>query len=415
VSHPITFGDLYAQSSRNGLTKPKAVRGTGTKMLNMGEIFAHGRIKAVHMDRVQLSESEAANSLLERGDLLFARQSLVLSGAGKCSIFWEDEEPVCFESHIIRVRIDHTKANPAYLYYFFQSPVGRASVESIVEQGAGVAGIRGSDLARLKFHIPDLGVQHSIASILSSLDDKIELNRQMNETLEAIARAIFKDWFVEFGPTRAKMESRAPYLAPEIWCLFPDKLDDEEKPEGWSSAALSDLVRITSGKRPALRSDHLSPEASIPIYGGAGPMAFTNGALFDTPLLLTGRVGTLGIVHRITFAVWPSDNTLVLIPRAERYLELAYLTLKTLDLHLLNRGSTQPLLTQNDLGRQLIVRPSDILVRSFSELVHTMFERIDRNVGESHTLAQTRDLLLPKLMSGEIRVRKAEKMAEATL
>ena len=75
--------------------------------------------------------------------------------------------------------------------------------------------------------------QTAIASILGALDDKIDLNRRMNETLEAMARAIFKDWFVDFGPTRAKMEGRAPYLAPEIWALFPDRLDDEGKPEGW--------------------------------------------------------------------------------------------------------------------------------------------------------------------------------------
>ena len=75
--------------------------------------------------------------------------------------------------------------------------------------------------------------QRAIASILGALDDKIDLNRRMNETLEAMARAIFKDWFVDFGPTRAKMEGGAPYLAPEIWALFPDRLDDEGKPEGW--------------------------------------------------------------------------------------------------------------------------------------------------------------------------------------
>ena len=83
-------------------------------------------------------------------------------------------------------------------------------------------------------HLPPLAEQDAIASILGALDDKIDLNRRMNETLEAMARAIFKDWFVDFGPTRAKMEGRAPYLAPEIWALFPDRLDDEGKPEGWS-------------------------------------------------------------------------------------------------------------------------------------------------------------------------------------
>src|SRR5208282_1982445 len=82
--------------------------------------------------------------------------------------------------------------------------------------------------------VPPIAEQRAIASVLGALDDKIELNRRMNETLEATARAIFKDWFVDFGPTRAKQEGRAPYLAPDIWPLFPDRLDDEGKPEGWN-------------------------------------------------------------------------------------------------------------------------------------------------------------------------------------
>jgi type I restriction enzyme S subunit len=136
------FGNLYASPSRNGLTKPSKIRGRGYKFINMGEIFAFGRILNIHCDRAPLNIKEQANSLLEKGDLLFARQSLVLSGAGKCSIFLGDDEPVAFDSHIIRVRVDKNKTNPEYLYYFFNSPHGKAEVWSIVEQGAGQAGIR---------------------------------------------------------------------------------------------------------------------------------------------------------------------------------------------------------------------------------------------------------------------------------
>ena len=90
----------------------------------------------------------------------------------------------------------------------------------------------------------------ALADFLAALDDKIDLNRRMNETLEAMARAIFKDWFVDFGPTRAKMEGRAPYLAPEIWALFPDRLDDERKPEGWERMSLREATEVLSGGTP---------------------------------------------------------------------------------------------------------------------------------------------------------------------
>ena len=104
---------------------------------------------------------------------------------------------------------------------------------------------------RLPF--PPLTSKRAIASILGALDDKIDLNRRMNETLEAMARAIFKDWFVDFGPTRAKMEGRAPYLAPEIWALFPDRLDNEGKPEGWDITEHWRQSRRSYDRRPSPR------------------------------------------------------------------------------------------------------------------------------------------------------------------
>ena len=115
------FGELFVERTRNGLNRPKAVRGSGVKMVNMGELFAHPRISNVPMERVPLTQSEAGRFLLEEGDLLFARQSLVLEGAGKCSIFLGDAEPVTFESHLTRVRLDQEKAHPGYYFYYLQS------------------------------------------------------------------------------------------------------------------------------------------------------------------------------------------------------------------------------------------------------------------------------------------------------
>ncbi len=169
----VPFERLYAIPSRNGLTKPKRVRGKGCKFINMGEIFAFGRMQNIPCDRVPVTEKELESSLLEMGDLLFARQSLVLSGAGKCSIFLGDEEPVVFESHLIRVRPDVNIINPEYLFYYFNSPIGRSEIWSITEQGAGQAGIRGSDLGNVNVTFPRKDTQRRIVGILSALDDKI--------------------------------------------------------------------------------------------------------------------------------------------------------------------------------------------------------------------------------------------------
>jgi type I restriction enzyme, S subunit len=262
----------------------------------------------------------------------------------------------------------------------------------------------------VRIQMPSASEQGAIAETLNVLDDKIELNRRMNETLETMARAIFKDWFVDFGPTRAKIEGKLPYLATALWRLFPDKLDHNGRPEGWKLQGLAEIANITSGKRPELRVDRHTPDAAVPVYGGAGPMAFTTRPLYTSPLLITGRVGTLGVVHRVSFPVWPSDNTLLVLPLSKQSFELIYFVLGEADIHALNRGSTQPLVTQGDLGKTSALIPSDALLRHFSSVVGTLFECIDHNLAESSALVQTRDLLLPKLMSGEIRVKDAEKV-----
>ena len=120
---------------------------------------------------------------------------------------------------------------------------------------AAVPGLNRNHLHQAPVWFPDdVNEQRAIAHILGTLDDKIELNRRMNETLEAMARALFKDWFVDFGPTRAKIEGRDPYLAPEIWDLFPDKLDEDGKPEGWAAVGVGEVVELLDSKRIPLSS-----------------------------------------------------------------------------------------------------------------------------------------------------------------
>src|ERR1700737_2348759 len=123
---------------------------------------------------------------------------------------------------------DAKKAMRLFLYYWFSGPAGQADILS-GSIGSSVPGFNLGQLRKMKVPLPSMKEQHNIVSILGALDDKIDLNRRMNETLEAMARATFKDLFIDFGPTRAKMEGRAAYLAPEIWALFPDRLGNGGK------------------------------------------------------------------------------------------------------------------------------------------------------------------------------------------
>ena len=183
----IRFGELYEIPSSNGLSRPSAVRGEGYKMVNMGELFANNIIRDMEMERVKMSKKELQKFLLKDGDLLFARQSLVASGAGKCSIVKALNEETTFESHLIRVRLNNRAANPWYYYYLFQLPYN--PVKTIVNQCAQ-AGIRGSELVNIKVPLLDLQKQTKIASILSAYDDLIENNNKRIKILEQMAENI---------------------------------------------------------------------------------------------------------------------------------------------------------------------------------------------------------------------------------
>ena len=190
----IIFKELFEIPIKNGLFKPTKVRGSGTKMINMGEIFAIDRIFDVPMELVPLTDIEEKNAIIKKEDLLFARSSLA-DGAGKCSIFLGNQKTT-FESHIIRVRINKKIANPKFYYYYFNSVGGKNSVYSITEKTAA-SGIRGSDLTNLLVPFPLKHIQNRIVNQLEILDIKIKNLQKQNKILEQIAQAIFKSWFVD--------------------------------------------------------------------------------------------------------------------------------------------------------------------------------------------------------------------------
>ena len=193
----VEFQTIFSIPLRNGLTKPSRVRGNGVPMINMKELFQFDRLINPKMELVPVNESELINNKIEIHDLLFARQSLVASGAGKCSLVIKVPKNTVFESHLIRVRLNHVKAYSPFYYYYFKSPIGRGKIEALVEQVAA-AGIRGSDLRKISIDLPSINTQKAIANILSSLDEKIELNNKINKNLETLAQTLYKQWFVDF-------------------------------------------------------------------------------------------------------------------------------------------------------------------------------------------------------------------------
>lgn len=282
------------------------------------------------------------------------------------------------------------------------------------------------------FHIcmPNREAQDSIVEVLGALDDKIELNRRMNETLEAMARAIFKDWFVDFGPTRAKVEGRAPYLAADVWALFPDTLDKEGKPTSWANVPLSDLVEVNPSE--PLARGKTAPYLDMGALPTVGPntedyvlrdfgsgMRFRNGdALFAriTPCLENGKTAFVQCLPKGIIG-WGSTEFIVLRSRLPVPKPLAYLIARDPDfranaIRSMTGTSGRQRATNAAVSAYLVTRPtSNKLWAMLGTAIDPMFERIAANDTESKALAATRDLLLPKLMSGEIHIKDAEKIA----
>ena len=375
-------------------------------MVNMGELFAHPRILGVPMDRVLLDGLERSRYLLQPGDLLFARQSLVLAGAGKCSIFVGDDEPVTFESHLIRARLDRVAADPDFYYYYFTSPPGRASIRSIVEQ-VSAAGIRGRDLAKLPVPMPPLETQREVARTLRTLDDRIELNRRMSRTLESIARAIFKSWFVDFDPVRRKMEGGEVGLPPDIAALFPSTFSEAALgavPSGWGAGEVGDLVELCYGKSLRERDRHAG---GVPVFGSNGQIGWHDQALVRGPGVVVGRKGKPGTV------TWSEDDFFVIDTafyaspkRGLGDLHHVFYTLNRLDLQSLTADSAVPGLNRTIASRTaVLIAPLEVSA-AFSRIVAPIHAKVASNAREAALLAMTRDALLPELLRGELPIRR---------
>ena len=431
----VIFEELFDIPLRNGLTRPRAVRGSGVKMVNMGELFAHSRIGDIPMERVPLSEVEAEKYLLKKGDLLFARQSLVRSGAGKCSIFLGASEPITYEGHLIRARLNPSIADPAFYFYFFNSRLGRQIIESIIEQVAA-AGIRGSDLAKLSVPYCPIQKQRQIAHILGTLDDKIELNRQMNETLEAMARAIFKSWFVDFDPARAKMEGRQPTgMAAETTALFPSAFQDSplgKIPKGWEVEQIGNVVEIIKGRsyksselvesntalvtlKSIMRGGGYKSDGLKPYTGKYKPeQIITPGELVVSYTDLTQEAEVIGKPAIVRgdekYQTLVASLDLGIIRPLESTVSIWFLyhLFRSSDFqsHIYGyaTGTTVLHLSKDGIPSYQFVFPTEAVRRLFDSIVQPLFSKIESNENQSRILSQIRETLLPKLLSGEIRV-----------
>ena len=318
-----------------------------------------------------------------------------------------------------------TRLEQRYLYFCVANRTFREKVEAL-GYGSAQPNVSPTAIHGIEISLPILPEQHAIVSVLGALDDKIDLNRRMNDTLEAMTRAIFKDWFVDYGPTLGKSQGRVPYLTSKLWDLFPDALDQEDKPEGWKTKTLADVA--DSPRRgvsptdvdedtPYIGLEHM-PRRSIALdnWEGAGKVT-SNKSVFKKGEFLFGKLRPY--FHKVGIAPVDGICSTDIVVIAPRTSDLAAFTLAYLFsdefvdyTNQTSTGTKMPRTSWKTMGKYKICLPPEQITRAFQSLVQPLIEGVNGNIHESRTLAKTRDFLTPKLMSGEIRLREAEKVVE---
>ena len=385
-----------------------------------------GNNRILHEDVPHVSDHDRerlSKYILHDGDIVFSR----VGSVDRRALVKEAESGWLFSGRCLRVRPDPNKIDSGYLSYFFGLPSFKEHIRAIAV-GATMPSLNTQILSDIVVPNPrGLNEQRAIAHILGTLDDKIELNRRMNETLEAMARALFKSWFVDFDPVRAKMEGRDTGLPKHLADLFPDVLDDDGKPFGWRVGELQELVELnpkeplTKGtKAPylgmsAVPTSGLTPELPIDREFKSGTR-FRNGDTLlarITPCLENGKTAFIQILPPNTIG-WGSTEFIVMRPFGPVPKPYAYILAREPDfrshaIQSMTGTSGRQRARSDALAEYPVSIPNEDTWEAFASIVEPIFERIGANGWETQTLELTRDLLLPKLVSGRIRPRKTER------
>ncbi len=347
------------------------------------------------------------------------------------------------EKYLINQRVgrfdflDDAPVIPEFFFYYLRQLEVRSLLETMA-RGSAQPNLSANDVAKLRVPVPPLPEQRAIAHILGTLDDKIELGRKQNETLEAMARTLFKAWFVDFEPVRAKLEGRwqrgqsLPGLPAHLYDLFPDRLVDSELgeiPEGWGLGKIQDFCEsITSGGTPARKQEKFWQGGNIPW--------FKTGELNDGPLLdseekiteaaLRGSACKLWPAGTLLFALYASPTVgrlgLLTSPGTSNQAAAGLIAKKSVGVPFLRRtlleardrlqniavGAAQQNINLGILKSHPIVNPPECLIARYSLIAAKWDDQQVEIAHESRTLAQLRDTLLPKLISGELRIKDAE-------
>jgi len=292
------------------------------------------------------------------------------------------QEDICIGRGCCAIQMKN--GDDEFLYYLLKSNISHLINK---ESGTVFGSINKNDIETFEVTLPeDLENQNKILTVLKNIDKKIETCKAINNHLEEQLGLIFNEWFVKCTPFNKEE------LIKTEWGIIP---------KSWKNVEFGKLIKITSGDRPNEKSEDKTFDFNIPLFGASKIMGYTKEASYNEDILIIGRVGTHGIVQRVNYPCFPSDNTFVI---KSDYYGFTYQILKRIDYDSLNTGSTQPLITQKSLKTVNVVLPDEQILTKFEKISKLYFDEIQLNNNEINNLIKLRDVLLPKLMSGEIDV-----------
>ncbi|WP_312574642.1 restriction endonuclease subunit S [Staphylococcus saprophyticus] len=315
---------------------------------------------------------------------------------GRTSIITPKDPKGIISQALLILRPDVNIINPYYLYYFFQSKKGHNELINRSSGSVQVNIAKRNIIENISIDLPSISNQKKIVDFLSSLDNKINSNKNIIANLEELSQTLFKRWFVDF---EFPDENGNPYKS-----SGGEMIDSElgKTPKNWKVDEIGSYIKIKSGKRPKNKVDSKDSENVVPVIGASKIMGYTNDYIYNEKIIIIGRVGTHGVIQRFSTRTWPSDNTFVITSDFE---SIIYQLLKSIDYVSLNRGSTQPLLSQKDIKNTKVAMPTnETLLSTYQKENNHVLKMMDQKNIENQKLTQLRDTLLPKLMSGEIEI-----------
>jgi type I restriction enzyme S subunit len=391
---------------------PIVSESTGIKCLRIQDISNTKTFENWGNTKVEVVDYEKYR--LRKGEIIMARTC----STGICFLVPKDL-PAVFNNGLARIRARRSLADPSFLYFIFKSTEFSNYIDGISGGTSVQLNMKVGDLGNYRLLLPSIQEQRRIAHILGTLDDKIELNRRMNVTLEEMARALFKSFFVDFDPVRAKQAGKQPAgMDAETAALFPEHFDfkaDDVIPTGWQATTLGEVIEISDSKRvPLSGRQRQARQGKYPYHGAASVMDFVDDYLFDGIYALMGEDGSVinddgtPVLQYVWGKFWVNNHAHVLRGKRGISTEHILLHLKGSNIAPFVNGAVQPKLNQGNMSRIPFMLPPPQIANAFTKTIEPLFAQFRANTEQSRTLAALRDTLLPKLLSGEISVADAE-------